>query len=96
MARAQTEYNLNNIIIDQGVEKPVSRGGRVDKWYYVFSKMNIGDSFALPYETDEEASKVRNAIHVAYRSYVRKHEKSFKGGIRTLFIKKEIRFWRDA
>jgi len=88
-------YNTETIKIDKGIEKPRKSGGRDGKWFNVFVKLNIGDSFAIPYKDKEEATKIQTAIQASKQNYIKKHDSNFNGSIRVLFLKKEVRFWRD-
>ena len=87
-------YDLSKIRIEKNIKKEHS-GGRDNKWFFIFAKMQIGDSFALPFDDDEEAKKVYGAIYQAKMNYIKKTDSSFNGSLRRLFIKKEVRFWRD-
>lgn len=90
------EINLDNIAIDKEVKKPLHRaGGRIDKWFLLFAKLEINDSFAIPYENELDQVKIRNAIQASSRNYKLKHDENFKGTVRIIFNKKEVRFWRD-
>lgn len=94
--KKRLEIDLDNIAIDKGVKKPLHRaGGRIDKWFLVFAKLAINDSFAIPYDNEIDQIKIRNAIQVSSRNYRLKHDENFKGTVRILFNKQEVRFWRD-
>lgn len=97
--KPQIEIDTDKIVIEKNIEKPVysknNGGGRLNKWYFIFTKMNINDSFALPYNDEDECIRLRNNITGAYRNYQKKHYPNFKLTTRVLFIKKEFRIWRD-
>ena len=89
-----TNYPIENIIIDKNVER-MKESSKPNKWYVLFMKMAIDDSFAIPFETRERAKLIQGSIQQAKRNYRNKFDRSFQGTCRILFIKKEVRFWRD-
>ncbi len=94
----QCEIDTNKIVIEKGIERPVrTHGGRINKWFYILVKMQIDDSFAVPFKRGnlEDATKVRNTTIGALRSYKRKHDPEAKYSTRIVFLKNEIRIWRD-
>ncbi len=98
MAKKQDEIDTTSIIIEKGIERTKkTHGGRVNKWFYLLVKMQIDDSFAIPFKVGdlEDATKVRNAIVGALRQYKNKNEPSARYSTRILFTKSEIRVWRD-
>lgn len=88
-------YNLSTVQVEKNIKKPQKGGGRDNKWFLLFVKMQIGDSFALQFKDDEEAIKIQGAIYNSKKNYIKKHDSTFDGSSRILFIKKEVRFWRD-
>lgn len=88
-------YDLSNIKIEKNIPIPKQTGGRDNKWFVFFTKMSVNDSFAMPFETEEECRKIKTAIQAAKRKYIRDHNPDFNGTYRILFNKKEVRFWRD-
>lgn len=93
--RKYNDYKTEEIKIESGIDKPNKGGHRTAKWYLIFDKLNIGDSFAIPYLTIEEAYRIQIALVNAKRNYILNHNKYFKGSTRIIFNKKEVRFWRD-
>lgn len=77
--------NIPPIKLEKGIPKPEKDpGGR-----WPFSKMDIGDSFAVP---TEYAVPVRNALS-SYTSYWRKQGKNYKFSTRN--VDGGLRVWRD-
>jgi len=70
MSRELNEIDTSKIVIEKGVPKQKwKNGGRVNKWFYVFSKMAIDDSFSVPFEDMDKAKKLQGAITMAVRGY---------------------------
>ncbi len=59
---------------------------------YPFDEMKIGDSFAIPYEDDNDARRKQINVSANFR-YSRLSQKHFT--TRKIKEKKEIRVWRD-
>lgn len=90
------DYDTSKIEIEKGVAVPKKGGKRPNKWFYIFVKMNVGDSIAIPYENENEQKSVRRSLYMAYRNYKEIHDPNFVATTRILFKKNEIRLWRDA
>ncbi len=88
-------YDISKIVVEKNIEKPQKSGGRDNKWFMLFVKMQINDSFAIQFANETEATKIRNAINASKSKYIKKYDNNFNGSLRILFIKKEVRFWRD-
>lgn len=96
MKAKMKQIDTGKIAIEKGVPKPsYSNGHNVNKWFYVFVKMQINDSFAMPFSDVKDADRIRGAVSSAVRTYKKSHSESFVLTSRILFNKKEIRFWRD-
>lgn len=94
--RKQNEIDASKIKIESGVPKQKwKNGGRANKWFYIFSKMNVDDSFAVPYEEYEQARRIQGTITAGVRWYRKHTDPNFKVSTQILFIKKEVRIWRD-
>ena len=88
-------HDLENITIERGVTKPHRTIQRSSKWYQLLDTMDVGDSFAFPYETMEEATKIKQSFQTNKKRFIEKYNPDFNGSVRILYIKKEVRFWRD-
>ena len=91
----QIEVKVGNVKIDKDVNRPLSFGKRNNKWFIIFTKMAIDDSFAIPFKTDEDIKRIQQSINNGKRWYNKLIDKDFRGTTRTLYNKKEVRFWRD-
>ena len=89
------KYDLDNMTIERGVTKPHRSIKRASKWYQIFDTMEIGDSFALPYNTEIEATKIKQSFQSNKRKFIENYNPEFNGSVRILYTKKEVRFWRD-
>lgn len=78
------------IAIDKDIPLPGKGGGSVA--YLPFDRMEVGDSFAVPYETPQNA----NALRGAAVSLGKRKKKKFAGRVRVELDLKVIRFWRTA
>lgn len=93
----QNMINTDLIKIESGVAKSkVKNGGMPNKWFLIFAKMKIDDSFAIPFSDLEMARKIQGAVTGAKRGYVARNDPNFRCSTQILFIKKEVRIWRDA
>ena len=84
------QSDFEHIKIDRGLPKPNVSRMRSNGFYYLFEQMNINDSFAIPFTTQEEAKKIQAKISKGRRNYRSKYNPKFNGTCRILYTKNEV------
>ena len=82
---------MNEIKIEKNIPIPEGRGrGRVSK--YPFTKMEVGDSFAIKAENPNATERLRQRLYSAFRQFI------LRGELKWIFVTKildnEVRVWR--